>query len=272
MWRSSWDEACAVVYWSAFAWVVVARLAPSRADERPPPALAYAPFACALLLYFAMPFRLGGAAMLNVRLAPVVALLAVPLLAPAPGPAARGPLALAVMAALAAPAVSAFEMHRIDREEMVDIDAVLAPTQPGARLASLNFLVSSRRMHFPPWPHVGSYHRVHKGGVASWSFAELSHWSVVYRREAMPPHHPPFWEYNPCVYRNAEDGSYYDYLLVRGALDPFRDKPPGPAWSPLSHAGDFTLFGKTGETWPDWDTQDEGPCRARSEDEAQADP
>jgi hypothetical protein len=260
IWTSSWDEACAVVYWSAFAWIVLSRLAPSRTHEPAPGPIVYVPFACVLLFFFAMPFRLGGATMLNVRLAPLVALLAVPLLAPARGRGARAPLALAAVAALAVPLVSAIEIRRVDREEMVDLDSLFAPARPGARLATLNFRRRSPRTHFPPWVHVGAYYRARKGGVASWSFTELPHWSLHYQPGAAPPRHRPFWEFDPCVFRNAEDGSYYDYVLVRGDVDPFRDQPPGPAWRPIARARDFTLFEKTADQWQPWTERDEGPC------------
>jgi hypothetical protein len=39
-----------------------------------------------------------------------------------------------------------------------------------------------------------------------------------------------FWDYDPCLFQNEVDGPYYDYVLVRGAVDPFEDEPAGPAW------------------------------------------
>lgn len=264
IWTSHWDEAYALMYWAAFGWILLARLGPSRADEPGPPAAAYAALASVAALYFVLPFRVGAATMLSVRIAPLLALFAVPLLTPARGRNGWIPLALAAAAAGAVPVVSAFEIARIDREEMVDVDALLAPTRPGSHLVELNFLLSSRRTHFPPWPHVGAYYRVRKGGAACFSFAQLPHWPLSFRPEATPPRHLPFWEFAPCTFRNAHDGPYYDYALVRGALDPFRDRPPGPAWRLLKRDGDFALFEKTDAPWPAWSEPDEGPCRARS--------
>jgi hypothetical protein len=282
IWRSSSDEACAVAYWSAFAWMGVARLRLGRASPgrnesgaarqegstSAPPFVAYVPFIGVLALYLSLPFHVGAAGMLNVRLAPLVAMLAIPLLSWPSSRRVVGPLVMATTAALAVPATNAFEMWRINREEMVNLDTLFDRMERGSRLVALNFRPRSPRMHFEPWAHVAAYHRIRDGGVASWSFSELSHWSLRYRAEAAPPRHAPFWDFNPCVYRNGDDGAYYDYVLVRGDLDPFRDRPPGPAWQPISRAGDFALYGKTGEVWPAWSAPDEGPCRSREDVEA----
>jgi hypothetical protein len=224
------------------------------------------PFACALVLYFVAPYRLGAAITLNVRMAPIVALLAVPLLDPGDGPSGRWALALASVAALLAPIVNGFEIRRIDIEEAVEPGALFAKAQPGKRLAALNFRTKSPRTHFAPWPHLGAYYRLGGGGVASWSFSEMHHWSLHYVPEAAPPAHGAFWEFNPCVFRNAVDGPYYDYVLVRGHVDPFKDKPPGPAWRSIAHQRDYTLYEKTGDEWPPRDAPpgDEGPCKGPS--------
>src|ERR1043166_2122543 len=169
IWTSHLDEACALVYWAAFAWTLSPRRASSALEPRARIGVLM-PFACVLVLYFAMPFRLGATTMLNVRLAPLLALFAIPFLNPASGPRGDGPLGLAFCAALAVPAVSAFEILRVVREEIGDPSALFAQMRPGSRLVELSFRVESPRMHFPPWPHVGAYHRARGGGVAEPSF------------------------------------------------------------------------------------------------------
>ena len=73
-----------------------------------------------------------------------------------------------------------------------------------------------------------------------------------------------FWSLNPCLYRNAEDGPYYDYVLVKGRIDPFRDAPPGPVFRLVDQVKDFRLYAKApGETWPAWPAADRGPCVRR---------
>jgi hypothetical protein len=120
---------------------------------------------------------------------------------------------------------------------------------------------------------MGAYHRALGGGVASFSFSEIAHWPIQYAPAAAPPKKPlGSWEFDPCQFRNASDGGYYDAVLVRGQSNPFRDRPPGPAWRDVAHARDFTLFARTGATWPAWDVPDQGPCRPREPAPVRASP
>jgi hypothetical protein len=278
LWTSHWDEACALAYWLLFAWVAIERLRPRTVEggiertpnEQAPGGRVYVPFVCALVFYFVAPFRLGAAITLNVRLAPMVALLALPLLDLDKRPASARQVALAFVVALVVPAMNALEIRRIDHEEAIDADALFAAVPPGARLAALNFRTQSPRMHFAPWPHLGAYSRIRHGGVASWSFSEMHHWPLQYAPGVAPPSHGTFWEFRPCVFRNAEDGAYYDYVVARGGVDPFRDEPTGPAWRRVASQRDYTLYERTGGVWPAWSVPDEGPCRARRDLEAAA--
>ncbi|MDB4882214.1 MAG: hypothetical protein JWL95_980 [Gemmatimonadetes bacterium] len=112
---------------------------------------------------------------------------------------------------------------------------------------------------------MGSYHRARKGSVSTFSFSELRHWPIHFRDGAAPPEKAePFWEFNPCVFRNAEDGPYYDHVLTRGNIDPFRDAPPGPRWRVAARERDWTLWEKeSGEPNPAWAVADKGPCESR---------
>jgi hypothetical protein len=266
IWPSHVDEACGVVFWLAFAVLLSASV--GRRQAPPPPWRfdpAYVVFLCGLTLYFALPFRIGVGTMLNVRMAATVAMLAVAALhSPAGGWRLHAPIA----AAVAVTVVSAVDAIRVMRacqdEEMAGFETLLDRIPVGKRLLVLSFRRGSRHTLFPPWVHAGAYHRVWRGGVTSYSFSELSHWSLQYVPGHGPPKHSTFWDAEPCEFRNAEDGRYHDYLIVRGNLEVFRDRPPGPAWRTMASVHDFTLWEKTDEEYEPWGAPDRGPCVSRS--------
>ncbi len=270
IWRSHLDELCAAIWWAAFAAVLVLTLRrrsgfagrrPPSADRRSAVGLALVPVACAVLLYVATPFKVGAASFLDLRLAPVVAMLAVLVLRPPEARAGDLVLAPVALASLLTAGDAAFEMRRAAREHLGDFDALLAHVRPGSRLAMLNFKRASRRTNFWPYAFAGSYARANGGGVASYSFSEIAHWPLRYAPGAAPPSHGPFWIFRPCAYRYRSDGAYYDYVLVQGDLDPFADPTPGPAFRPVAHEGTFTLYEKNASVVDD-DARDHGPCRA----------
>ena len=77
------------------------------------------------------------------------------------------------------------------------------------------------------------------------SFSEMSHWPIQYRPEARPPKKSVmFWDFDPCRFRNSEDGPYYDYIVTRGRVDPLDGNPPGPAWRELPQVDAFRIFEK----------------------------
>ena len=260
VWASHGDELCAVIWWAAFAAVVA-----FRGDTNTPPVsrlLPLVPVACAAAAYLVTPFSVGAAGYLNLRLAPVVSVLAILALRPRRGLFGDVPLAAAAVAALMMAGVSAFEMRRMEREDLGDIDALLARARPGTRLAMLNFQIRSPRANFWPYVFAGSYHRAYGGAVASYSFTELAHWPLHYAPGQGPPSPGPFWAYSPCWYRYRSDGTYYDYVLVHGRVDPFAERTPGPTFARVAHEGSFTLYEKTSEASDD-ETADRGPCPAR---------
>ena len=268
VWQTHFDEVCAGAWWVAYAIVIVASW---RRDVGTPEGrvewLPWVPFACAATLYLTTPFRIGGAAMLNVRLAPVLTLFALLGLRLRRDRLGTLPLAIAACAALLTAGNAAHEIRAVAQEKLGDLDVILTAMKPGTRLATLNFDRSSRRTHFWPYVFAGSYHRARGGAVASYSFVELPHWPVHYARGSAPPDHGPFWAFRPCAYRYREDGAFYDYVLVQGAVDPWdsRQGSLGPLFVPIARAGVFTLYEKAGgahvETEPD--QPDRGPCRER---------
>jgi hypothetical protein len=263
VWRGHADELAAGAWWAAF---LVAVVASARAIGRYPRralVLLYAPFVAVLAIYLLTPWRVGAALMLNVRLAPILVLLALlPLRLPRRGALTTAALGLAFVANVVGGVTALVECRRA-RSELGDLDAVLAAMPEGSRLMTLNFDIRSPTTHIFPWAHAGAYHRVRSGGVASFSFSELHHWPIHYKAAERPPAKPALWDLNPCAFRNEVDGVYFDFVLVRGPIDPFRVEPPGPIFRPVVRSGAMTLYRKEAGQWAAGEKPDTGPCPPR---------
>jgi hypothetical protein len=265
-WSSHVDEWCAFGYWAIFLTLLGGRAWSIRRQRLPVIDVAYVPFVLTAILYFVLPFRVGAGGMINVRLAPVLAafaVLALPAITRRPAWESwllRGVALVSMVLSVEA----ARQMRAIVREELAGVRELVETVPPGARLLQLSFRHDSPRSSFPVWIHLGAYHRAHAGGVAEFSFTQLHHWPLHYAPGAGPPSKPMFWDSAPCLYSNATDGAYYDYLLVYGPVNPFRDEPPGPAFHAVGEASDFVLYAKDPQTtWPAWSTPDHGPCGQR---------
>ena len=128
--------------------------------------------------------------------------------------------------------------------EVGPFDEVLAQAQPGKRMIGMIFEQNSRYAKFSAFLHFHSYYRARKGGVASFSFAELPQSPLRYCPENAPPPHAAGWEWHPGSFRNLTDGEYYDYALVHGYVDPFARRQPGPQWRIVSRQGTWALYEK----------------------------
>jgi hypothetical protein len=231
-WRGHADEVLAVAFWIALL-VVAFRGATKKLAL-------WMPLAVAVGLFVFFPFRIGGGDMLNVRLAVFIPLFVLPLLEPAKERV--WPFAAAAVLTVVGAANHAREIHSA-QSEIGDFDRVLAPLPRGARVLSLQFDGESRHAHFPPWVHAVALHRARNGGVAEPSFSVLGHWPIQYREGAAPPKKDvDFWEFHPEKFENAVDGQYYDFVLVRGAVNPFRARSTGPQWTAIVHEGGWTLW------------------------------
>jgi hypothetical protein len=262
IWRSHIDEACSVVIWTAFALLVVQ--AGSRRRDRWKAALAAAPFVAAIALYAMLPYSIGPAVMLNVRIAVFVTLFAPLLIERVDGLAGAIPLGAVALATFTLAGDAAFELRRIEREDLGDVDRLLAHVRPSARVLTLPFHVTSPRVHWAPWTFIGSYARARRGGVSAFSFSEIPHWPLHFRPDAAPPRKALFWTFDACGYRNEIDGAYYDYVIARGNINPFRDAPPGPMFRRVDAEREFTLYERVpGATTPPWTVPDRGPCESR---------
>lgn len=262
------DEICGLAWWAAvaaFAVLGVRRDEPSAETERGLAGLlarvdpAVVPLAVLLAAYVLTPFRVGAGGMLNVRLAPLVALAATLTL---PRRVARGKrwvLGIAAVATVAHVANVGQAVRAIAARETAGLDEVLAAMRPGSRVVSLQFDPRRSQVHVDPYPFVASYHRARGGGIASYSFTDLWHWPLQYRPEVAPPKKQGLWIYRPCLFRNAVDGDAYDYVLVGSARsDPFAATPEGPAWRVARRAGSFVLYERDGDAR--WTGPDMGPC------------
>ena len=224
------------------------------------------PFACALVLFALMPFQVGVTRMLNVRFAVLLLPTLLVVVRPDPGRLTGAVLAAVVLLTAGVVGHAFIQMRGAERGEIAGLDDLLAQVTPGARLLSLQFDRDSRFATFPPWTKVGALHRLRGGGVASVSFAEVPHWPIHYRPESRPPGGPGRdLEWHPCAFRNSIDGPYFDYVLTRGAIDPFGYGPPGPAWKLLGRAvqkdgPSWSLFKKVGSEAVKAAETDRGPC------------
>ena len=195
------------------------------------------------MLYFSFPVSIGWLWQLNERYALVLALLLPLLLRPARGPRGVAPLLLVAAAALFA-AGNAVVQFRAFEAEVGPFEQVLEQAAPGRHLLGMMLDQNSTVAKFSPFIHFASYYRARKGGVASFSFAELPQSPLRYRPGMGPPPKPPGWEWHTLEYSNSREGPYYDYVLVRATTDPFPVIPndDGPHWKLIVHQGRWSLY------------------------------
>ncbi|MFL5412920.1 MAG: hypothetical protein ACJ79D_16255 [Myxococcales bacterium] len=199
--------------------------------------------AMAVALYFAFPISIGWLWQLNERYAIAATLLLPLLLAPRRGTRGAVPLLAVFLLGLASAGLAGRQARAFSRE--VDgFDRVISRAQPGRRLLGLVYERGSRAAKFAPYLHFGSYYRARGGGIAAFSFAELPQSPLRYRPETEPPRHPLHWEWEPWRFDRVVDGNYYDYVLVRGNVDPFARPGPGPRYRRIAHEGLWALYAK----------------------------
>ncbi len=261
--RSHVDEALTVAFWAALLALLFVRRSPAGPSARE--RMALVPIFAAALVYLVLPWRMGAGVMLNVRLAVFVILFAPLLLRPAPGRVTSFLLAAVACVSLLVGADAVREIRAAEAEEIGDLDRLLDRMPFGANVLELSFRKTSRASHWMVWQFMGAYHRSRRGGVSSYTFSELVHWPLQFRPGMAPPSKAEFvWTRDSCLYRNEVDGPYYDYVLVRGDVEPFRDAPPGPRYVAVDRELDWVLYQREeGESWPAWPVPDEGPCESR---------
>jgi hypothetical protein len=256
LFKSHVDEVISLLWWGLV--LIVLFLGRARARHRGLLSVAALPFALSLLLYLAMPFRVGGGVFLNVRLAPVVALFALVLLGlPRGGKGDR----LVVGGVLLSFAMGGFVGYEsiIQSREIEGVQALLRSIPPEADVLQLNFKRKSQRSHLDPWNQIGAYHEANGGRSTTYSFASFRHWSIRYRSNVVAPALPGAF-FPPCSFRNATHGPRFAYILVQGIRDPFLTMPRGPKFERKARAGGFVLYARAEGSWPDGSGGDLGPC------------
>jgi hypothetical protein len=260
IWRSHVDEGCAVVLSLALVGLALQR---GRAPEdRSLARAAWVPLLVAALAYVALPYNVGAAVMLDVRMATFVVLFAPLVLAPRPGRLGSLPLVAVLVSHLVGVADSVIEIRRTNSEELGDIDRLIDRIPPGARVITLPVHLTSRHTHWPPWVFLGSSHVARAGGSADMSFTRIPHWPIRDASGEEDARRPLFWTLAPCTFRNAIDGPGADYLLVRAPRDVFRGHPAGPRWRRIDEEREWSLYEREpGAPWPAMDDRpDPGPC------------
>jgi hypothetical protein len=258
VWRSHVDEACAIVL--ALAMIALLFQRGRAPADRWLARAAWAPLLVAALAYAVLPYNVGAATMLDLRMSTFVVLLAPLVLAPRPGLRGTVPL-VAVMLGHGAGVVSSIvEVRRAEQEELGDIDRLLDRIPANATVLTLPVHLTSAHTHWPPWAFLGSYHLARAGGAAEMSFTEIRHWPI--RDRERRGSRPLFWTLAPCMFRNAIDGPRVDYVLVRASRDVFRSHPPGPRWNLVDQEREWSLYEKEpGAFWPPREgAPDAGPC------------
>jgi hypothetical protein len=221
-------------------------------------------FGSTLLGYFAMPAGVGSSlALLDVRMAVFVGLFLPLLLRPLGGLRGALPLAGAVLVSMAMSVNCASQIRGFETEEVGHFDDLLQQMPHGKRLLMLDFEPRSRRVHSAIFTYFGSYYRARYGGVASFSFSELPHWPVRYRKEKLPPLGQTWG--NACVFRNTLHGNAFDYVLAHGDKDPFVGSPGGPRWTMIGGNRAWKLYarnvnGEESDPLDAPDSPDLGPC------------
>jgi hypothetical protein len=254
LFKSHVDEVISLLWWGLV--LLVLFLGRARARHRGLLSVAALPFALSLLLYFVMPFRVGGGVFLNVRLAPVVALFALVLLGLPRGNKGDRLVVGGVLLSFAMGGFVGYESI-VQAREVEGLQALLRNIPPEADLLQLNFKRKSQRSHLDPWNQIGAYHEANGGRSATYSFASFRHWSIRYRSNVVAPALPGAF-FPPCSFRNAIHGPRFAYVLVQGIRDPFLTMPHGPKFERKARAGGFVLYARTEGSWPD--RSDLGPC------------
>jgi hypothetical protein len=259
IWRTHVDEACAVLL--AIGIIALAVQRGRAPDDRWLARAAWMPLLVAALGYWVLPYNVGPAVMLDVRMATFVFLFVPLVLVPHPGLAGTLPLVAVLVSHLVGVADSVDEVRRAETEELGDIDRLIDKIPPNARVLTLPFILTSKHTHWPPWVFMGSYHLARTGGEAEMSFSRIPHWPIRNRPAPDDARRPLFWTLAPCTFRNAYDGPSTDYLLARSTHDIFRAHPPGPRWRRLDQEREWSLYERMqGAEWPATSRADPGPC------------
>lgn len=187
-------------------------------------------------LYLFAPFSYRYIEPINHRFLPL-AIALLPILGPlALSARARWVVAL-VSCALSVHVASVHVTHFAQTdEEMGELSAVLAETQPGRRLIGLIHDRQSAIVSSPIYLHAHQYYQARVGGLACFNFVEFPKSPVLYRPGHEPPPFPPRFEWMPGAYDHHVYGDAFDYWLVRHEAHRTLPPPfhsPSPSGAPM---------------------------------------
>jgi hypothetical protein len=244
-WRAAWDDILAASAWAIAAALLCATAPPSGALRQMRVARRGLAFLGAVF-YFTLPTQVNYAFILDVRMAPFVALCFLTFFAERRGAwlpwCGYGLVAVNILyAVLCARSMAAYQAG-----EASAASRLIDQAQKGKRLLTLAYAQDSAYLHHSPFGHFGSYYQARSDGISGVSYSEMPHWPLRYRAGLAPPRKAiTLWGSYPCAFRNHTDGMYYDLILVRGSQNPFAHLPPGPTFRLREASGAWALYEKT---------------------------
>src|SRR5262249_54919104 len=152
------DDALGIAFWLAFLALLVGQSVVREGEKREPIGN-IVPFVVGLVVYLVTPFRVGTGLLLNVRMAPVLAVFALLALRPRRGLIGTAPI-LATAGLALVQCVDNIAHVRAFQRDVDGVPELLATVPRGAKLISLNFSgFDPNLVHFPAWIYAGSWHR-----------------------------------------------------------------------------------------------------------------
>lgn len=217
VWRDLSDEAL----WGAALVLGVLAVALGRRDEdavrRAALKWMIVPIGC-VFLFVTGPEKHGHIWLIWQRLPILFCFAIVPMLRFPEGRRGRALTGALVALAVLSTANTAWHFIRFQRDDVDDLDVVMAAMEPRKKVAGLVFDPRSSVSHREPFLHVVSYCQVKNGGVSEFTFAGYPHWPFSFKPGKEPPQGSPAvlgWEWHPTRVKIEELHPYYDYVLTR---------------------------------------------------------
>jgi len=216
-------------------------------DDEPPSSLRWL-FVASVLAYLIIPHVFWATNFVFERITFLVVITAI-LWAPRARPKFEAGLRLMYVSVGLAAAVCFWGAMTNARDEVKDLDAILAIAPKGRRVTGLVY--DPRISSTLQWSmlHSPAYYVARNGGEVAFSFTRTMSLPVHYRPDKMPPDTPPNFEWNPGDYRaSAEFAKYFDLILMKTTWDDGKD-PRESVWGThwqevdtVAHIGRWWIF------------------------------
>jgi hypothetical protein len=212
-WGRRDEKIFAAIYWLGYLGVYLTGYRKTKSGW-----LHVMPFFAVCVVLLILPFSIGAGVFLNVRMAPILGVLLLPMLRLGPTRLARSASA-AVLLGIFGQVFVATAGIRNAQKSLGAFDRIVMATAYGSRIMVLPFEAKNVEDETHSWAHMGAAIRVARGGLSQFSFTGMSHWPL---HDKVSPKKPaPFWDHKPCWFDPDKDPEFFDVLLVRGAYDPF---------------------------------------------------